>query len=129
MKNPAVGMIAAICAISLLVGCNHEKNERLNLKGSWKLAEESQSSPGCFSAMKFLDDPTSDRDPISVHETTGNFTQIWFGLFEKNGSDIRVMLQEPEAEPFVMAAKRDGDELNLQYEWKASPLVCTYQTE
>lgn len=126
MKNPVVGIITVVSAISLLVGCNHAKGGGLDVKGDWKLVEGLPSS-GCFSKMKFLDDPTSDRDPISVHETTGDNTRIWIGLFEKDGGGIRVMLHEPKTESFIMAAKRDGNELTLQYEWKSAQRVCTYQ--
>ncbi|WHY88633.1 hypothetical protein QNH39_12675 [Neobacillus novalis] len=126
-----VRTIAAIFAVSLLVGCNDAKKTEsveLKLEGSWKLVADSQSS-ACFAEMKFLENPTSDRDPLSVHETTGNFTKIWIGEYEKEGNDIRVILHEPKADPFIMAADRSGNELKLQYEWKSEELVCSYQRD
>ena len=131
MKSTVVGTMAALFAVSLLVGCNHAKKTEaaeLKIEGYWKLAAGSQSS-ACFTEMKFLENPTSDRDPLSVHETTGNFTQIWIGEYEKNGNDIRVILHEPKAEPFIMAADRSGNELKLRYEWKSADLVCSYQPD
>ncbi|MFF2450526.1 hypothetical protein ACFVSW_26125 [Neobacillus sp. NPDC058068] len=125
------GTIAALFAVSMLVGCNDAKKTEsveLKLEGDWKLAAGSQSSV-CFAEMKFHENPTSDRDPLSVHETTGNFTQIWFGEYEKEGNNIRVILHEPKAEPFIMAADRSGNELKLQYEWKSADLVCSYQRD
>ncbi|UVI29600.1 hypothetical protein [Paenibacillus spongiae] len=126
-----VGTIAALFAVSLLIGCNDAKKTEaaeLKLEGNWKLAADSQSS-ACFTEMKFRENPTSDRDPLSVHETTGNITQIWFGEYEKEGNDIRVILREPKAEPFIMAADRSGNELKLKYEWKSAELVCSYQPD
>ncbi|MGE8205310.1 hypothetical protein ACQKP0_12155 [Heyndrickxia sp. NPDC080065] len=134
MKNTVVGMMAVLLAVSMLVGCNDEKE--LKLEGNWKLMDGSQS-PACFSEMKFLNDPTSKKSPLSVHETTHktthkttyDYTQIWFGEYEEEGNEIRVILHEPKADPFVMTADRSGNELKLQYEWKSEDLVCSYQLD
>ncbi|OPA77790.1 hypothetical protein BVG16_15295 [Paenibacillus selenitireducens] len=131
MKSTVVGTIVVLFTVSLLVGCNDAKKTEaaeLKLEGNWKLVAGSQS-PACFSEMKFLNNPYSKRSPISAHETTDNFTQIWFGDYEKEGNDIRVILHEPKAEPFIMAADRNGNELKLQYEWKSADLVCSYQPD
>ncbi|MFE3975043.1 MULTISPECIES: hypothetical protein [unclassified Peribacillus] len=131
MKSTVVGTIAVLFAVSLLVGCNDAKKTEtaeLKLEGDWKLVAGSQST-ACFSGMKFFENPTTDREPLSVHETTGNFTQIWFGEYEKEGNEIRVILHEPKAEPFIMVVNRRGNELKLQYEWKSANLVCSYQPD
>lgn len=131
MKSTVVRTIAALFVIFLLVGCNDAEEPEaadLIIEGKWKLADESPSL-ACFTQMRFLENPTSDRDPVSVHETTGNSTKVWYGEYEKKGNDIEVELLEPKAEPFMMTAERSEDELKLRYEWKSADLVCTYQPD
>ncbi|WP_136605420.1 hypothetical protein [Paenibacillus dokdonensis] len=131
MKSTVLGTIAALFAVSLLAGCYDTKKTKtanLDLEGNWRLVTDSQS-PVCFSNIKFLNDPTSNRSPISVHETTGNNTKIWFGEYESEGNNIRVILHEPKADPFMMAAERSEDELKLRYEWKSADVVCSYQPD
>ncbi|MFD0717046.1 hypothetical protein [Paenibacillus sp. GCM10027626] len=131
MKNKIAKTIAVFLAVFLLVGCNNAKKTEavvLELEGDWKLAEGNQS-PGCFSELRFFDNPASDRDPLSVHETMDNVTKTWYGEYEKEGGNIRVIFHEPKAEPFIMAADRSGNELKLQYEWKSEDLVCSYQLD
>ncbi|MCJ8011008.1 hypothetical protein MUG84_04530 [Paenibacillus sp. KQZ6P-2] len=131
MKSSIAGTIAVFSVVSLLVGCNNAKKteaEELKLEGDWKLTGGSKAS-GCFSEMKFFENPESNKDPLYVHETTGDLTKTWYGEYEKAENDIRVIFNEPKAEPFIMAADRNGNELKLSYEWKSANLVCSYQPE
>ncbi|GGG01921.1 hypothetical protein [Paenibacillus aceti] len=91
MKNPISGMIMALFAIFLLAGCNGSpktKSPELKLEGNWELVADS-SSAGCFSRLKFLENPASKQDPISVHETSGDTTKMWIGEYEWEGDDLR----------------------------------------
>lgn len=131
MKSSIAGTIAVLSVVSLLVGCNNAKKseaEELKLEGNWKLVSGSQSS-GCFSEMRFFENPHSNRDPLSVHETIGDINKTWYGEYEKEGNDFRVIFHEPKAEHFLMTAERNGNELKLQYEWKSAKQVCSYQPE
>ncbi|MCJ8014210.1 hypothetical protein MUG84_21085 [Paenibacillus sp. KQZ6P-2] len=123
MKNPVVGMIAVLSAITLLVGCSQAKSK---LDGVWTITSGSQSE-GCFSRIHF--DKISKTDFITIDEPTENFTQVWFGTYEKEENDIRVTLRDPVADPFMMAVDRNEDELKVQYEWKSKKYVCSYQPE
>jgi len=129
MRYSVVGTMLVLLSIFLLVGCNGAKKSQatdFSLTGSWELVDDSLSL-GCFSDLKFLDNPVSKRDPVSVHETTGDTTKIWIGEYEMEGNDIRVMLHEPQADPFIMTPDYNGNELKLQYEWNQANLVCSYK--
>ncbi|GGD60483.1 hypothetical protein [Paenibacillus nasutitermitis] len=122
-------IIVILGSVCLLVGCTDSKiteTADLKIEGKWKLAAGSQSSD-CFAEMRFFENPESDWDPLSVHETKDNSTKVWYGEYEKKGNDIQIVFHEPKAEPFNMAADHSGDELKLRYEWKSAELTCSYQ--
>lgn len=131
MKLTVFRMLAIVMAVFMMAGCNDTQEREvvdLKIEGKWKLAADAESS-GCFSELKFLEDPTRNKAPVSVHETTGNITQIWFGVYELKGNTIQIELYEPEANAFTMTAKSSADKLKLDYKWKSEELVCSYQPE
>ncbi|MCQ6559563.1 hypothetical protein [Paenibacillus mendelii] len=98
------------------------KSENLEVGGIWEL---SSSSDECFTRVRFFDNIPNVKG-IVIDETEGNYTQVWFGTYSIKDDNISVTLEEPKADPFTMIGSKDGNHLNLQYNWKGKDSSCSY---
>lgn len=115
-----VGICLVVLGLIVIIFINSMKSE---LTGSW---DSVTTEDGCFSNIRFTDGPPSTR-VISISETNGNHTQVWFGKHKEKGQQLSVELMEPKADPFEMTYNIVDDQLKLQYAWKNEEYSCTYE--
>lgn len=120
-------IIVGICIVTLgfivFLFINSMKSE---IEGRWTVVPD--SGEGCFSSIRFTDGSLSNRG-ISIDETNGNYTQVWYGIHKVQDDKLSVELTNPKADPFEMTYQLTDDQLNLQYTWNTEEYSCTYELE
>src|SRR5699024_12758783 len=105
-----VGICLVVLSLIVIIFINYMKSE---ITGNWNSVTTEE---GCFSSIRFTDGPPSTR-VISISETNGNFTQVWFGKHKEKGQQLSVELTDHKADPFEMTYEIVDDQLKLQYPW------------
>lgn len=119
-------LIAGIVTASAIVFFFWMKSFDAKFEGKWELVSGDEN---CFADITFQPGPKSYKG-ITLYEVKGNHTTVYRGSHRVDGKKIMIEVDNfSDVEPFEMMYGKQGDALELAYEWEGNTAACTYEND
>lgn len=116
-------ILLAVAAMAIIYGFM-QRSDRVQAEGRWAL---SSGDTGCFTVIRFMENPGTSGGAVSVEKTSGSLVQMSYGSYEYDGNDqLLIHLTNPEAPVFPVTLGRNGNELSAAFKINDEETACSY---
>ncbi|WP_042199531.1 hypothetical protein [Paenibacillus camerounensis] len=124
-RKPLIFSLILLAAVAIaIMYWFMQRSDRVQAEGQWTL---SSGDAGCYTGLRFMENPAVSGGAVSIEETSGNSIQTSYGSYEYDGDDqLLIRLTNPEAPAFPVTIGRNGNELSAKFKIKDEERACSY---